>query len=343
MSLFDTLIGSTANASSNNTSANNQSQAEQKNTNTNANTNTSGSQQTSSNQNTTQNTNSSQNTQQNTSQNTNQNTSENTNQNTSGGNASASKGSNVTSTLDAGTIAALGQLLPTLISSVASPNGGAALTQQIASQFLQKSQTPAISASDIAGQESAAVTSFNQNEKVDINKLQNSIGSKNNTYSALVEQKGQQDLASTLAGIVANASATNAQIGDSQLNDAIQAIVAGSGIGQNNVQNLLGLVSALKGATTTESTDQSVTGSTSQNVSGGSTQSVVGQNTGSSTGISDTSTTAQTIAQILEAINNSQSVNQSSVSAEDTAAVASGTSSSNTAGKQGSGLLGMLF
>lgn len=296
MSLFDTLIGSTGNASSNNNSTSDQTQAEQKNTSGQVDTSTSGSQV------------------------TNSNNVSNTNSNTNQSNASSAKGTNTTSTLDANTIAALSALIPGLAKSVADPNGGsAALTQQIAQQFLTKSQTPAISDQDIAGQQSAAVTSFNNNEAVDISKLQNSIGSKNNTYSALVAQKGQTDLASQLAGIVANAKSTNAQIGDTQLNDAINAIVAGAGIGNTNVGNLVSLISSLKGAQTTETTDQNIAGTTSQN------------------------TQAQTVAQILEILNNNQNVNQNSNTSEDTAAVASGASSSNTAGKQGSGLLGMLF
>ena len=264
MSLFDDLIGSTSNANSSNKTTQNQVQQESQVTNT-AQTGTT---------------------------------------NTSGNQVTRGNQTSTTSSLDPTTIALIGSLLQPLAAQAANPNAGpAGQANQIAQVLQTKAATPAVSASDIAGQESAAKTSFANNEAVDIGRLQQSIGSKNNTYAALVDQKGQTDLASTLAEIVANANLQNAQISTQQLTDAVQALTSGAQIGAAGVSNIAALLQVLKGATTTSGVAETSNTDTSQNV-------VTAQN---------------------------------QTSDQETQAAASGGSTSSTAGTQGSGLLGLLF
>lgn len=290
MSLFDTLLGNSSHADTNTNATQSTSQVEDKNTNT---ASTQNQQQT---QATTGST--------------------TTNSTTNQANQSQATGVNSTSTLDAGTVSTLQQLLTSLISNPAS-GGAQGAVNSIAGQLQTKAGTPAVSSADIAGKQSAAVTSFNQNENVDINRLQDAIGSKNNTYSALVAGKGQQDLSATLAGIVADADTTNAQISNQQLTAAVQALTSGAGIGATDIQNILGIVSALKGANTTEDTSQGITGSTAQ------------------------TTGSTTIQDLLEAINGLTT--QNTTQDEQTAATGTTNSTTGTSGSQGSGLLGLIF
>lgn len=280
MSLFDDLIGSTSSANSNNNTANNEVQ-QQSQTTTGSQTQT-GSTTTAGNQNT-------------------------TSQQTSG-----QTGTSTTSSLDPTTIALIASLLNPLAASAANPNSGNAGTlQQIAQQQIAASKTPAVSASDIAGEQSAATTSYNEGEAVTNNRLIQSLGSNQNTYAALTQQAGQKDLASTLAGITAQAGATNATISAQDLASAVQSLTASSNVGSTNVANIAALLNVLKGASTTTT--------------------------------SDTSDITNAIQQLLSAQNVNSDTNQSSSSDQETSAGASSTGSSSTAGTQGSGLLGMLF
>ena len=277
MSLFDTLLGSSSSGDTNNQSKSNQTQVEQKNTtqNTSAVTNTN-QQQASTGTNT-------------------------TNSSTAQKNQSTATGQQ--NSLNQGVVDTVSGLITQLA-------GGKGQVSDIVSSLLQKANTPAISDADIKAQGDAAKLAFSQGEAVDIGQAQNRIGSKMNTYSELLDQKGQQDLATTLAGIMAQAKSTNAQISTQQL------IAALEGTGQQSGQ-VAQLVSALKGANV--SNTQSITGSTTQD------------------------TQAQTIQQLLDIITGNNTAVQSSVTDENTAAQASGSSTSNTQGSQGSGLLGLLF
>lgn len=289
MSLFDTLLGNASHADTHTNQSQQQSQLEDKTTNTVSNQQT------------------------NNVQTSNQQSA--TNSNTTQQNQSSASGRNVTSTLDANTMGTLQQLIRNL-STTPAGGGSQGAINNVVQTILQNAQKPAVSDADIAGKQSAAVTSFNQGEAVDIGRLQNAIGSKNNTYSTLVAQKGQQDLASTLAGIVADAHLQNTTVQNQQLQTAIQALVQSAGVGSQNVQDIAGLVAQLKGATTTEDTSQSISGQTNQ------------QNV------------ANTVAQLLDILNGNttQNVNQE----EQTGTQTNINQSSSTGGSQGSGFLGLF-
>ena len=269
MSLFDTLLGSTSSGKTNNQQASTQDQVEEKNTT------------------------------QNTTAVTNQNQSQSSAGKTNTQQANTSQATGQTNSLNQDVV----NTVSGLIKNLAGGNGD---INTIVSSLIQKAGTPAISEADIKAQGDAAKLAFGQGEAVEIGRAQNAVGSKMNTYSELLAQKGEQDLATVLSGIVANARSTNAQISTSQLVAALE------GTGQESGQ-IAQLVSALKGANT--STSQNITGSTSQD----------------------------TTQQLLDILNGTNTATQNSQTAENTAATASGSSTSNTQGKQGSGLLGMLF
>ena len=277
MSIFDTLLGSTSSGNTNNQQTSTQQQVEQKNTN--------------------------QNTQAVTQQNQQQTSSGDTTAKTNTAQKNTSQATGVTSSLNSDVV----NTVSGLISQLA---GGKGQVNDIVSALISKAATPAISEQDIAAQQEAAKLQFDQGEAVDIGRAKNTIGSNMNTYSKLLDQKGGQDLATTLAGIFAQAKLSNAQISTQQLMDALQGSATNSG-------QIAQLVEALKGANTT--TSQSIAGTTSQD------------------------TTAQTVQQVLDILNGTNTATQSSQTDEQTGAQASGTSSSNTQGKQGSGLLGLLF
>lgn len=232
--LFDTLFGSNSQALSQNTAGSQQNTTQ--NTSTTGTTATTGQQAT--------------------------NTS-NTGQSSTGTSAA---GTSVTSTLSPQVQAMLTALLPQLTGNVAGGTTGTAANPSIINSLSQtladNSETPAISSSALAGQESAAVTSFNQGEAVNIGQEQQQIGSTGNTYSQLVAQKGQQDLASTLSGIVGNAAATNAQISQQDLQDAISGVSSSSAASGATVSQLMALIQGLSGATTVTNTGQTTASNT---------------------------------------------------------------------------------
>lgn len=273
MSLFDTLLGSTSRGSTNNQQSSSQNQIEEKNVAQQTNATTAQNQQQASSGSTTANTNTSQ----------------------------KNQSSGTTNSLNQDVVNTVSGLIKNLA-------GGNGQIDDIVTQLITKANTPAISDADILAEQNKAKLDFSQGEAVDIGSMKNRIGSNLNTYSALLDQKGQQDLSTTLAGIVAQAKSTNAQISTQQLMDALQGASAGS----DQVANL---VSALKGA----NTQSTISGTTTQD------------------------TTAQTIQNMLDILNGVTTAQQNSNTQENTAASADGTSSSNTQGKQGSGLLGLLF
>lgn len=277
MSLFDTLIGSTSSGNTANTTNTNQNQVEEKNTN----------QQTSAV----------------TNQNQQQSSSGNTASQTSTKQQNTSQAVGQTSSLNQGVV----DIVSGLISNLA---GGKGQVNDIVTQLITKASTPAISDADVKAQQDAARLEFGSGEAVQIGQAQNAIGSKNNTYSQLLAQKGDQDLAATLAGIFANAKLQNETLSTQQLMDALQGASIGS-------QQVAQLVEAIKGANTT--TSQAITGATTQD------------------------TNAQTVQALLEILQGTNTATQNSNTQEQTAAQASGKSTSNTSGSQGSGLLGWLF
>jgi hypothetical protein len=276
MSLFDSLIGSTSTGRTSGTSTQDEQQAQSKQT-TGSQVST-GSTQTAGQQSST--------------------SGQKQNQTTGG----------FSSSLDPATIALVTSLIPGIMQGSTSGSGD---INAIAAQLRAKAATPAISDADIAGQQSAAVTSFNQGEAVDNARLTNAIGSKNNTYSALVHQKGQEDLSSTLGGIVANAKATNAQISTQQLTDAVSALVQGGSLNANAAGAIANIIQSIKGGNT-----------------------VTGASTTGDTTASENLVSGQTV-------NTDSQVGTSQI--EDTIANLTSNNTNYTKGTQGSGLLGLIF
>lgn len=168
-------------------------------------------------------------------------------------------GEQTQTSLDPAVQALVTSLLSGAAGGVNAGNSGPNSNESIVSKLIASANTPAVSAADIAGEQSAAKTSFAQGEAVNIGQLKQQIGSVTNTYAAQLDQKGQQDLAATLAGIVANAGATNKAA-------QLQALSAALGGNNSNSSTFLALVDALKGANVTSQSASGSSGLTQEDI-----------------------------------------------------------------------------
>lgn len=238
-----------------------------------------------------------------TTQNTNQ---SNTSSNTSKTDQSTQQQSttntkNVISNLDPATQALLQALAPTLAANATtSANGGAGTNatalQGIASALYDKATgadvtniTDAINAGT-----AGAKLAYQTGEGQQIAGVQQQIGSKNNTFSQLIANKGSNDLNTQIAEIIAQAQLAGNQQISADLTGAASVLGTASGVAATDAASqlnpLLALVSALKGATTTSAGTEAQTGSssTAQNTSSQNIEQILSQILGTSNQTADT-------------------------------------------------------
>lgn len=206
-------------------------------------------------------------------------------QNTSGTSSQnqASTGSNVTSSLDPATQALLTSLLPSLVTKASAGTTGTPANEDTLQGIGQTLIAKASGTNDtnVANAVKAATDqaklSFETGEGQDIATTQQAIGSKGNTFSQLIQQKGQNDLTTTIANIAAQGQLQASQLDTQDLNSAISAISSASSSGATDVSSalapLISIISALKGATTTANSNDisNIIGSTNSDTTSSAT------------------------------------------------------------------------
>lgn len=174
-----------------------------------------------------------------------------------GGSTSTTQGT--VSTLDPATLALLQSLTTKYAGELDNTGTDAASLRNIAKQLTTNaSDTKALDASILTGQ-SEAERNFQLNEGKTIAGIQQQIGGKGNTFSALLEQNGSADLQSQLQNILATTKVQEQANKTSGLTSAANVFGQASQVGIDEAnapeQRLLSIISALKGAqTTTDST-----------------------------------------------------------------------------------------
>ncbi len=202
---------------------------------------------------------------------------QNSTSNTQSGTQTAQQTVGKTSTLDADVIGQLKDLLSGQVgkaknaASSTDPSNSDAL-RGIANELVTRATGgnaatfDALTAADTA----AAKLAFETGEGAQTKQIQQAIGSTKNTYSQLIEQKGQRDLATTIAQITAQDKVAALNADQNNLSSAISALAQASGAGATDAGSalapVLAIVSALKGSetsTTEAQTGSSQTGTTS--------------------------------------------------------------------------------
>jgi len=199
--------------------------------------------------------------------------------------------------LDQATINALTSLLNPAVASAADAQAGGAATvnstglQQVAQLALKNATGGNASTVDqaLAADKAAAELNFQTGEGQQIATTQQAIGSKVNTYSQLIEQKGKSDLATQLDQITANAKLQELGLNNNSLQTVISALTQASNVGATDataaLNPVLQLVAALKGAQTTRAGTTAQTGTTT----GDTTQTTIQDLINSLTANSNTS------------------------------------------------------
>lgn len=197
----------------------------------------------------------------------------------------------VTSTLDADTINQLKTLLGGAVTNAGgavNATGNSDALKTIASTAFANGTGGNDSTVDasIAADQAQAKIDFSNGEGTQIAGLEQGIGSKNNTYSQLLEQKGTTDLATSLQKISADAKLQELGLNNNDLQTAIGALTASSGAAATDANTalapLLAIVSALKGATSTTTGATTVAGSTSETATQQTIQDLINAITGTS-------------------------------------------------------------
>jgi hypothetical protein len=215
-----------------------------------------------------------------------------------------STGTVISSSLDQNTLDVLKNILPSLSSNANAAIGGGANSNvdalnKIATDFYAKAHggndTAVQAAVDAAT--SKAKLDFQTGEGAQINQIAQAIGSKGNTYSQLLAQKGQQDLATQIANIAATGQLQASQMNSQDLASSAGTVVQASGVAGQDVNTainpLVAIISLIKGAQQTQETQGSVVGS-STGTSSGSTSGA-----SNTTGTTNTASTEQTIADLI--------------------------------------------
>lgn len=207
-----------------------------------------------------------------TAQQTNQQQTQNTSSQTASNTQQASTGVNTVSSLDTQTIATLQSLLQPLAAQAGGSIGNTSNSdaiKKISSDFYAKA-TGGNNATVKAATDASAAKArldFETGEGAQVNQIAQAIGSKGNTYSQLIKDKGLNDLNTQIAQITASGALQADQLNSSDLKAASDAIVQASQVAGNDASStinpVLQIAQLLKGATST-STSQENTGSSTQ-------------------------------------------------------------------------------
>lgn len=200
-----------------------------------------------------------------------------------------------TTTLDPAIQALLTHLLPSLSANVSDassgPNANVTGLQALATLLSGRAGGSNNVDKQVSDAQAVARQSFDIGTQSQINQTKQQIGSTGNSFSALLDQRGQVDLATNLANID---STTRAQARSQDTNDAlaaIQALSTAQGAQTSStstpIAQLLSVVQALTGV----NTESNVAGSTT------STQDTLSKLLGSTT--SDTTSIVDTLSKLL--------------------------------------------
>lgn len=236
----------------------------------------------------------------------------------------SSAGQGVVSTLDQPTQDLLKGLLPQLTDNATAGSGDKSNSDAlklIASHLYDKATGG--NAADVKAvtdaQSAQAKLDFQTGEGQQIGLTQQAIGSKDNTYSQLIEEKGNRDLATTLNTIAATGALNASQLDTGDFSAAITALRQASDTGATDanaaINPLLQVIQTLKGATSVSNTAETTAGASSTN----------------------TSTAEQQLASVLANINNQTQTDQST-SSTGTAQI-SGSSTGNQSGVASPGIV----
>lgn len=172
-----------------------------------------------------------------------------------GGQAASTSG--VTQTLDDKTISMLQDLLPTLTGGVGKTSGNADTVANIVNTLVKKATTGNTTDADIAAAQAKARRDYQLGTGAAIGQVKSNIGSSANSYSAALEQQGQNDLQTNLAALSSQIKTQDRNSTLAELTAAIGGAQAGSGIATSEssapIANILAIVQGLAGAKTTTS------------------------------------------------------------------------------------------
>jgi hypothetical protein len=164
-------------------------------------------------------------------------------------------GQSTTTALDSSSLALLQSVVANLGTKLGTDNPDAILVRSLIPQLLQSASPEAIDAG-IAASSQAAIQAYKKGEGANIANVQQQVGSKGNSFSALLEQQGNVDLASTLASIAENARAQGRQQFGQNVATAIGAGGTAAQINAQQTNDFLGGIKALEGAQVTQNTSE---------------------------------------------------------------------------------------
>lgn len=156
------------------------------------------------------------------------------------------KGSSTTTALDSGSLALLQSVVANLGSKLGTDNPDAVLVRSLIPTLMASADPKAIDAGIEASQQ-AAIRQYKQGTGAQIAGIQQQIGSKNNGFSALLEQQGNVDLATTLAQVAESARAQGRQQFGQNVSTAIGAGGTAAQINAQQTNDFLGSIKALEG------------------------------------------------------------------------------------------------
>jgi len=190
-------------------------------------------------------------------------------------------GSTTQSTLDPETLAMLKSILPGLVSDVGGATADAGAIRGIVSKLAGGSNQDLVNA-QISSSQAEAKRQFGIGEGAQIAGLEQQIGSKGNSFSQLLEQKGNTDLVTSLTAISDQARLDASKQSSADLGAAIAGSSAAAAADQAPLQQFLATIQALTGAQTTQATSGTQVSDVSGQATGVSNTSTVGKTKGSS-------------------------------------------------------------
>jgi hypothetical protein len=164
-------------------------------------------------------------------------------------------GSSVTSTLDEGTLGLLQGVIRNLGGNLGDKNPDAEIIRDMLPQLLASADPKAIDAGIQASMDSA-IRNYKIGEGANIAQVQQAIGSRGNSFSALLEQQGQVDLATTLAQVAESSRAQGRQQYGQNVATAISGAAGASQVSNQAVPQFLQAIQVLEGGRVTQETSQ---------------------------------------------------------------------------------------
>lgn len=167
-------------------------------------------------------------------------------------------GSATQTSLDQGTIDLLTGVIGNLGGNLGAGSADANSIRALLPELISSVSPEMINGAIDAAQKSAE-QSFRLGEGTNIKGLQQQIGSKGNTFSALIEQQGNVDLATNLGKIAADTTLQGAQLRGQNIAQAIGGYGAASQVSQAPIDNFLSAIKVLEGAKVTQENKQTST------------------------------------------------------------------------------------